>query len=150
VPLVGGREQKTISRDVQIDNSLPWQSQHYRSILSAYRRAPFFEFYEEGLEKLFRSKTGFLVDWNLACLEWLREQTAAKWRYTLTANYQDSGDTPGIRDLRDWFFPRWISERVKGVLPYRQVFEERHGFVSNLSILDLLFCAGPAAANKTK
>lgn len=33
------------------------------------------------------------------------------------------------------------------VRPYRQVFQEKTGFIAGLSILDLLFCEGPLAAN---
>jgi hypothetical protein len=145
IPLVGGRDQRTIFRDVQIDNTSGWQTAHHRSIVSAYRRAPFFEFYEDGLAALFRRKDKFLVDWNLACLDWLRSSMRGNWRYSLTETMRIVDANEDVTDLRNWFFPRWISERSKNMLPYRQVFEERLGFIPNVSVLDFLFCAGPGA-----
>src|SRR5918993_2281796 len=70
VPLIGGRDQKTIAREVKIDNSVGWQKQHFKSLVSAYNRSPFFEYYQDDLDRLFQLKCGILFEWNLACMEW--------------------------------------------------------------------------------
>jgi hypothetical protein len=147
IPLVGGRDQRTISREVVIDNSSNWKDRHHRSIVSAYRSAPFFGFYEESLQTLFQRKEKFLVDWNLVCLEWLRAETRGNWNYVFTESFKKEDKSPEVTDLRDWYFPRWTAERSTADLSYRQVFQDRLGFVRDVSILDLLFCAGPGFMN---
>jgi hypothetical protein len=148
VPLIGGRDQRTISRDVRIDNSVNWQLQHLRSIVSAYNRSPFFEHFADGFRSLFEKEFGFLMDWNLVCLDWLKEAAGGKWTFSLTKEYQGNLTNPGISDRRDQFFPRNMERQNTGRLSYRQVFQERNGFLPHLSILDFLFCAGPDAIQR--
>ena len=145
VPLVGGRDQRTISRDVRIDNSVNWQLQHLRSIVSAYNRSPFFEHYSASLSALFEKHFQYLLDWNLACIDWLKESTGAEWTFSLSDSYQTDLEEVAITDLRNRFFPKTIQSENVGYLTYSQVFVEKNGFIPDLSILDFLFCAGPQA-----
>ncbi|WP_315815992.1 WbqC family protein [Paraflavitalea speifideaquila] len=64
-------------KDVRIANRYPWQSQHWKTIVSCYNRSPWFEFYRDELEVLFQKPVNFLVDWNLACWDW----TLKKWEW---------------------------------------------------------------------
>jgi hypothetical protein len=143
VPLIGGRDQRTISKDVKIDNSINWQVQHLRSIISAYNRSPFFDYFSERFLAVFSRKFKFLQDWNLACLSWLRESAGGKWIQSLTENYEAAINNPSVVDFRNRFFPATIQKNNMGNLSYRQVFQEKNGFIPHLSILDLLFCSGP-------
>ncbi|HTE27437.1 WbqC family protein [Flavitalea sp.] len=145
IPLVGGRDQRTISKEVKIDNSVNWQLQHLRSIVSAYNRSPFFEYFSEGFSGLFDKEYQYLLDWNLVCLDWLKESIRGKWTYSLTDKYETDFKNASIFDFRNRFFPRTIQNENIVDLTYRQVFEEKNGFIPQLSILDFLFCSGPQA-----
>ena len=142
VPLELGRAQRTLLKDVKISYRENWAQRHWRSLHDAYRRSPWFEHYAYSLEPLFGNQPVFLMDWNQLTLEWVLKQL--KWKgeigYTevLKAEYPEAE----MVDKR-----RKYAEAPLKDVPYRyaQVFQERHGFVGNLSILDLLFCEGPAS-----
>src|ERR1700742_4560771 len=70
IPLVGGRDQKTLMKDVRIADGQPWQAQHWKTILSCYSRSPWFEFYRDSLEGLYQTPIQSLVEWNLSCFKW--------------------------------------------------------------------------------
>lgn len=135
-----GHRQKT--KDVRVDNSFPWQSQHWKSLQSAYRTSPFFEFYEDDLEPLFSEKVEKLLDFNLKIFETLCELIQLETNYTLTTEYQKN---PIIKDLRHLVLAK--KEPSYPLTRYNQVLQEKHGFISNLSVLDLLFNEGPNTIN---
>ena len=152
IPLVKGRDQKTMMRDVRIAGDKDWQGQHWKTIVSCYNRSPWFEYYRDDLEALYRKKMDFLIDWNLACYEWMHRTLGMKQNFGLTeefvADYSEAGD----EDVRSVFMAKSrLSMDMVGWsgrgdwVRYRQVFEERTGFLPNLSILDLLFCEGKRA-----
>src|SRR5580704_3578670 len=70
VPLLKGRGQKTLVRDVRISDRQPWEAQHRKTIVSCYSRSPWFDHYRDGLEALYLRRFEFLLDWNLACFDW--------------------------------------------------------------------------------
>ena len=138
VPLVNGRNQRVPIHEVAIHNETRWQVQHWRTIVSVYRRTPYFEHFEASLQPLFEKQFSTLVDFNKATIHWAKKQLKLQFEEqetnTFTKDYP-----PGTIDLRfhksqDLSFPR-----------YYQIFEERIGFLPDLSILDLLFSQGPRA-----
>ena len=144
VPVAGGREQKALMKDITIDNSIRWQTKHWRSLVSAYNKAPFFEFYSEAVKSLLFSKEEFLFPFNMQILEWLYATLKLDATIEITDAYNKNykNDT----DYRNYFLPKNYQENSKNqFLHYTQVFEDRLGFLPNLSILDLLFCEGPNA-----
>jgi hypothetical protein len=149
IPLVRGRDQKALLKDVRISASQPWQSQHWKTIVSCYSRSPWFEFYRDELEELYRKQWDFLLDWNLVCFEWTLKVLGISIPVSLTDSYEKrySGDL--VTDWRGKILPKHRAGGMAGldvpVSPYRQVFEERIGFIPNLSVLDLLFCEGKQA-----
>jgi hypothetical protein len=145
IPLVEGRNQRKPTLEVRIDNRTRWQSQHWKTITSCYNRSPWFEFYKHGLGELYRQPVEKLTDWNRRCWEWLVEQlgVAIKTRY-LEAPLSECGQE--YLDWRNKLLPRSIEKEFPDPLKYRQVFEDRTGFIPHLSGLDLLFCVGPASA----
>jgi hypothetical protein len=148
VPLEKGRDQKQPIRDIRISYSLPWQQQHWRTIESCYNRSPFYEFYRDGLERIFISRPVYLLDLNRDIQEWLWKVLKVPANFSETSSYQTQ--IPEITlDARN----RWMPKNFQsddGSLRYRQVFEDRIGFQPNLSILDLLFCMGPSAHSLLK
>ena len=144
IPIVGGRNQKCLMRDVLIDNRSRWQDNHWKTIVSCYNRSPWFEHYRDQLGQLFQKKHERLIEWNYKCLEWTLQNLGLHVSVRMTDTWQENYKQEGWLDCRDRFEPR----ALKGLPPaqvYRQVFEERTGFLPHLSILDLLFCEGKNA-----
>jgi hypothetical protein len=164
VPLVRGRGQKTLVRDVRISNRQPWQAQHWKTIVSCYSRSPWFDHYRDELEGLYRRKSDFLLDWDLACFDWSVRVVGLAIPVGLTERWERDYSASEAVDWRGRLKPKdreedgglgggssgvGLADREADAadrpVRYRQVFEERTGFIPNLSILDLLFCEGKNA-----
>ena len=141
VPLSKGKNQRTIMKEVRISHAENWQALHWKTLTSAYRRSPWFEYFEGALEDLYTRKFDFLLDWNMACLNWVNQALGISPAISFTAAFEKSYEPEaGILDQRDLMIPGQLPATT---LPeYQQVFGERTGFIPNLSILDLLFCEG--------
>ncbi|CAM4188006.1 WbqC family protein [Gillisia hiemivivida] len=125
--------------EVKIDNDDKWQSVHWKSLKSAYQTSPFFEFYEDELSPLFRKEYLTLYEFNRDCLETVLECLQVDLDFEYTSEYNKQPEK--IADHRNL-----INAKSRISLPeYIQVFQEKHGFISNLCILDLLFNEGPNA-----
>jgi hypothetical protein len=147
IPLQKGREQKTLTKDVRISGSRNWQSEQWKTIVSCYSRSPWFEFYRDGLEPLYHKAVDFLIDWDLACFEWSIRSLGLPLGISFTEVYQKQVPGPEWVDVRGRLLPSAKPGLGQGAgeIRYRQVFEERTGFLPGLSILDLLFCEGKNA-----
>lgn len=157
IPLQKGRDQKTLLKDVIISGRDDWQGQHWKTILSCYSRSPWFEFYRDELGELYKKPFRFLLDWNLTCFEWSLKILQMPVSCTLTGQYHKNYEEENWVDWRGKLQPKFNREGsgdrtrqpfglMSGTpVTYRQVFEERIGFLPNLSILDLLFCEGKNA-----
>jgi WbqC-like protein family len=139
IPLEKGRDQRSPIKDVRIANSRKWQAEHWKTLLSCYSRSPWFEFYRDELEGLYRRPVSFLMDWNLACFEWSIHVLELPLKIGFTEAWQKTYPEEGWVDWRGKILPKELA--ISGLV-YRQVFEERTGFLPGLSILDLLFCEG--------
>tara|TARA_R100001369_G_scaffold20091_1_gene36596 strand:- start:74828 stop:75448 length:621 start_codon:yes stop_codon:yes gene_type:complete len=122
---------------VRIDNEEKWQKVHWKSLKTAYQTSPFFEFYEDELAPLFKSEYEFLYEFNFACFETLIECLQMELNFEKTSVYNK--DLKSILDLRALS----NAKITANISEYIQVFQEKHGFLSNLCILDLLFNEGP-------
>ncbi|MFK5880032.1 MAG: WbqC family protein [Flavobacteriaceae bacterium] len=131
-----GTRQKT--KDIRIDQSERWQQLHLRSIQTAYRSSPYFEFYEDDLLPLYEGNQKFLQDFNLKCHEFLMDALQENIPFTKTSEYEI---TPKTKDMR--FLANARKEATYNFKKYTQVFDDRYGYIPNLSILDLLFMEGP-------
>jgi hypothetical protein len=143
VPLQNGRNQQVPMKEVRISDTDKWQSRHFKSIRSAYNRSPFFDFYQDELAAIYHRPFELLTEWNLCCLDWVKEKLAWRTRISVTDSaigYQ----AEGVTDMRNRVLPKNFMEWKP--VKYRQVFEERTGFFPNLSILDLLFNCGPRSS----
>jgi hypothetical protein len=142
VPLQEGRNQQLPMKDVLIAQAENWRARHFKSIQSAYNRSPFFEHYRDELASIFEKRSDYLVEWNLHCLTWMIEKLDWRVEVRLTESAIPFG-AGEMDDRRNQVLPKNYNQW--NPVKYRQVFEERTGFIPNLSILDLLFNAGPEA-----
>jgi hypothetical protein len=145
IPLQKGREQRTTMNEVLIDNNQRWQTQHWRSIVSAYKRTPYFDHYEPALQPLFEMPFERLTDFNRTSIEWLKQQLKCKFDEIYATEYVKKYPQD-ILDIRHSLKPG-IERTLAQTASYYQVFSDKNGFAPNLSMLDLLFAEGPHAMN---
>ena len=144
IPIVGGRDQKTPIKDIAIAYDSPWSAQHLKSIITSYKRAPYFEYYEESLTALYAKKPAKLVDFLQQCFEWLQSQLKVNWDLTIPYHQVD---VDAVIKYQDPWLPKNYS-RIEGLPKYQQVFTGQNDFITNASILDMLFCVGGREINK--
>ncbi|MFT5103452.1 MAG: hypothetical protein ACI86C_001106 [Candidatus Latescibacterota bacterium] len=124
--------------EVQTEDSSPWQSQHWKSLETAYRTSPYFEFYEDELKSLFTGDASKLMAHNFEVFELVCELIGLEVEHSKSTEYFRE---PKQKDLR--YLANVKREINIELIPYTQVFGSNHGFLSNLSILDLIFNEGP-------
>lgn len=131
--------QKT--KDVKIETSFNWQKQHYKSLEAAYRSSPFFEYFEDVLMPVFEKKHAYLLDLNFLTFELVCKCLQVSISYSITEEYFHT--VAHAKDLRILANGKKDPAQFES---YRQVFENTHGYLNNLSIVDLLFNEGRHAA----
>lgn len=135
---IGGHKNKQKYAEVAVDNDYLWQRQHWRTLQTAYRTSPFFEFYEDEIAPLYERKFYFLLDFNLKAIETICDCLQIAMPQKKTKIYEprvtDKVDGRNLIDSKTPLpleFPEYI-----------QVFNDRNPFIPNLSILDLMFNEG--------
>jgi WbqC-like protein len=142
VPIQHCKEIRQKTKDIKIDYKDDWHKLHLKTLQTAYNSSPFFEFYLDDLSLIFEKRVPFLLDLNLKCHEFVMSSlqlnipTSKTTAYNKAPNYLDARNLAIAKSNQKFNFDRYI-----------QVFEQNHGFLSNLSILDLLFMEGPNALN---
>ena len=131
VPRVRKSSSKTAVKDLCINYDHPWQKEHWKSLMSAYRSSPYFEYYEKEIASLYEEKINTLLELNIRIQHKLFELLSIEKELQFTCSYQKEFE--GL-DLRNQNF-------VTDCPSYTQVFGT--DFTPNLSILDLLFNEGP-------
>ncbi len=139
IPIQHEKGVKQRTKDIKIDYRNRWNIQHLRALQTAYRSSPFFEFYIDDLLPIFEKKYTFLLDVNLLSHKLICNALDLDISYSLTEEYQDHSKED-FRNLVE------VKQDIS-LERYIQVFEPKHGFIPNLSILDLLFMEGPNALN---
>ena len=133
----------SLTQEIRISYDENWQLQHWRSIESAYRTSPYFEFYEDDLKPLFFLKESSLLEYNQQVENELKALLQIGTKHQLTSTYE-----PSAPDWRKIIHPKNDEILEKIDFPnYIQVFESKFGFIPNLSILDLIFNLGPNSKN---
>lgn len=151
VPLQKGRDQKALFRDIKIDYREKWMVQHIRALDACYNRAPFYEFYRDGIRDLLSQEETDLMALDKKLVLWVLKMLKHKPVISTTEVYNRQVDR-GIFDARNTVLPGKETNKALdlSVPEYDQVFKDRIGFKPNMSILDLLFCNGPASAGLLK
>lgn len=134
-------------RDVRIAYDEDWQSMHSRAIKAAYGSAPFYEFFAEYLAPLYEHKWNFLIDFDKKAEEIMLKLLRLDDIIPIYSDEYIRVDDCSIKDLRKILHPK------KNVVPleinlgveYYQVFTPKFGFISNLSVLDLVMNMGNEA-----
>jgi len=136
IPLLGGKHQSCPITEVQISYAEDWRRQHLLSIQAAYGSAPFYQAFEGELNDLYARKPSTLWDWNWSLTEWVAGIIDPQLVLAKADDWIPEVDTQVV-----------TLHAIDDLIQYPQVFSERTGWISNLSILDLIMCQGTAAAS---
>lgn len=145
IPVLNSSEQNQKYKEVKIDYSTDWQKNHSKSLEAAYRNSPFYEFLEYDLQPVFKKNHTFLLDLNFEIFEIINDCLSIKLPFSKTTEYfHETNEFTDFRNLVNGKKDVFKNNR------YVQVFEEKEGFLPNLSILDLLFNEGRCAKGYLK
>lgn len=142
IPVKKIHGEKVSMKDAQIDYDKPWQKEHWRGIRDSYRAAPYFEFIQDEFLSLYTRRYQFLLDLNMEALQITLDLLQIHTELSLSSCFTPIAHSA---DPREGIHPKRIPGAIyPGFSPvrYPQVFEDRMGFIPNLSILDLLFNEG--------
>lgn len=132
-------------KDIQIEHAFGWQKQHLKSLEAAYRSSPYFEYFEDDIRPIFEGKPTYMMDLNFKIYDILLDCLGLDLPYSKTSEYQnENSELIDLRSLADG------KNDHQSFDPYTQVFGEKHAFLNNLSILDLLFNEGRKAVDYLK
>jgi len=142
VPVEKSEMIKCPTRDIRISNHGNWRHIHWNALVSAYNLSPFFEFYADDFRPFYEKKYTYLIDYNLSLQLMICNLLDIAPKISLTEKY-----SPEIKnDYRTVIDPRHpLPDADFSPKPYYQVFNNKHGFIPNLSIVDLLFNMGNEA-----
>lgn len=128
-------------KDIRISDHGNWRHLHWNALQSAYGESPFFEYYQDDLLPFFNKHWDFLIDYNEDIRIKICELIDIHPNVSFTEGYTSS---PSMKDYRSAINPKHPEpDAVFVPMPYYQVYQQKHGFLANLSILDLLFNMGP-------
>ncbi|AUC79761.1 hypothetical protein CW736_10495 [Nonlabens sp. MB-3u-79] len=137
IPVIHQKKGNSVPyNSIEIDHSQNWATTHLKSIKSAYYSSPYFEYYQDDLEMLFKDIPTSLIEWNIKTLHFLLEHLQLHREIKITQDYQNDPLAKRLIHAKD--------RPLMHISPYIQVFQEKHGFTQPLSGLDVLFNLGPA------
>lgn len=140
IPVKHGSKDFTVrkkTKDMLVENNVSWQDHHLKSLQNSYRNSPFYEFYEDDLVPIFTKKYKYLQDVTIDTFLFVTDALQINQDYLQTEEYMVTTDG----DFRDLASVKHQPKKM--VEKYIQMFDDKHGFLPNLSILDLLFMEGP-------
>lgn len=146
IPVKKWQDQTPVNA-IEISYQEPWQKQHWRALVSAYKNSPYFDFLEEELKVFYETEYRYLLEFNMAQLHWLKKAYRLNALPELASEYIEPHQLKKTDiDLRQRIHPKHeeILPEVRAILskPYYQTFSNKFEFVPNLSVLDLIFNEG--------
>lgn len=132
-------------KDIKIDNQYNWQKNHFKSLEAAYKNSPFYEYFIDDLQPIFEKKHEFMLDLNFEIFERINDALGISIPFDKTTEYFHE-----VSDKTDFRYLVNGKKDATQIEPYTQVFDNKHGFINNLSILDLLFNEGRYAVDYLK
>ncbi len=137
-------------RDIRISDHGNWRHIHWHALLSAYSESPFFDYYADDIRPFFERKWEFLYDYNMEICRKMCELLDITPHIDPTEQYVHADELPRqdceMTDFRDAIDPKHpLEDRDFTPKNYYQVYAAKHGFLPNLSVLDLLFNMGTEA-----
>ena len=149
----GSQLSKTPMRDVRISDHGNWRHIHWNALCSTYGESPFFDYYQDDLRPFFERKWTFLFDFNMEIILKMVELLDIRPKISLTTAFlsdasmaENATENSLIDDFRDVIRPKHPGlDSDFMARPYYQVYQQKHGFQPNMSILDLLFNEGNEA-----
>ncbi len=142
IPIIHGKKDRVPMKDIRINYDEPWQRLHWMSIQTAYRRSAYFEYYEDDFRPFYERKETFLFDFHVQQLQLLLKLLKLEKNILFTESYEELPED--LVDYRTSIHPKKSSLLINPPT-YYQVFEDKHGFIADLSAIDLLFNQGPQA-----
>jgi hypothetical protein len=140
VPVVRG--ETSLIKDLRISDHGNWRHLHWNALQSAYGESPFFEYYQDDIRPFYEKRWTFLLDFNEEIRQKMCELIDIQPQVSLTEEFSSTVD--GIADFRSAINPKHpVADPDFNTKPYYQVYQQKHGFLANLSVLDLLFNMGP-------
>lgn len=137
-------EGKCLMKDVRISDHGNWRHVHWNAFVAGYRHSPFFDYYADEFHRFYEQKYDFLFDFNMELCLWMCRQIDIQPRIIPTSEYITAPELAD--DFRERIHPKAsYAENDPDFTPvsYYQVFDQKQGFLPNLSIADLLFNMGP-------
>jgi len=129
--------------DVRIDYTSPWNNIHWKSIESAYNKSPFFMYYSDLFRPFYIKHFDFLFDFNQELIYLLIKMLKLKNEVFYTEEYFKEYEKAD--DYRYCITPKELETEALYQKEYSQVFSEKYGYITNLSVIDLLFNRGNLA-----
>lgn len=145
IPVKHSKAAHQKTKDILIENEFDWQKQHFKSLEAAYRSSPFFEYFEDDITPIFEKKHQFLMDLNFEVLDVVTKCLRMKLEFGKTTEYFHE-----VADFADFRYLANGKKDANSFEKYTQVFDDKHGFINNLSVLDLLFNEGKFAMDYLK
>ena len=131
-------------KDIRISDHGNWRHLHWNALQSAYGESPFFEYYQDDIRPFYEKRWTFLLDFNEAIRQKMCELIDIAPSVTFTAAYITNPQVLAVSDYRTVINPKHPAQDDDfETKAYYQVYQMKHGFLVNLSVLDLLFNMGP-------
>ena len=142
VPIEKPDTLKCLTKDIRISDHGNWRHLHWNALESAYNQTPYFEYLKDDLRPFYEKPFSFLMDFNEQLVALICELIDMQPKIERTTDYVAMREDA---DFRDSISPKrdWQADKEFKVVPYYQVFQQKLGFLPNLSIVDLLFNMGP-------
>ena len=129
-------------KDLKVSDHGNWRHLHWNALVTAYSESPFFEYYQDDIRPFYEQRWDYLLDFNEAIRAKMCELIDVQPNVSYSLEFRTLNSQ--LQDFRETIRPKHPAPDPDFTLrPYYQVWQQKHGFLPNLSILDLLFNMGP-------